>query len=193
MPRNGTGTVRTRRDRPVEHGKPGQVPVCGMASLGRMESTGGLRRAAPLACARQGRARPADRDRGRGDDAETARRPNRGGVREGVTKRGRVHPTRPPRGFSIDPRLCKGVAKGSFDSPDQVVGYRITWRSRDGWTERFNATDLGADMRLKELRNGWTHDARSESLAVQECTRAWRTARRSSPTPGTAACESLHA
>ena len=60
------------------------------------------------------------------------------------------------------------MAKGSFDSPDQVVGYRITWRSRDGWTERFNATDLGADMRLKELRNGWTHDAQSESLAVQE-------------------------
>ena len=44
-------------------------------------------------------------------------------------------------GFSIDPRLRKGAARDSFDSPDQVVGYRITWRSRDGWTERFNASD----------------------------------------------------
>lgn len=73
-------------------------------------------------------------------------------------------------GFGIDPRLRKGVTKGSFDSPAQVVGYRITWRGADGWTERFNAADLGSDMRLRELRNGWMHDARSESLAVQE----WR-------------------
>lgn len=80
-------------------------------------------------------------------------------------------------GFSIDPHLRKGAARDSFDSPDQVVGYRITWRSRDGWTERFNATDLGADMRLKELRNGWTHDARSESLAVQE----WRASMENRP------------
>ena len=112
MPRNGTGTVRTRRDRPVEHGKPGQVPVRGMAALGRMESTGGLRRAAPLACARQGRARPANRDRGRGDDAETARRPDRGGVREGVPQRGRVHPTRPPRGLQHRPASAQGRGQG---------------------------------------------------------------------------------
>lgn len=80
-------------------------------------------------------------------------------------------------GFSIDPRLRKGAARDSFDSPDQVVGYRITWRSRDGWTERFNASDLGQDMRLKELRDGWTHDARSESLAVQE----WRASMENRP------------
>ena len=42
-------------------------------------------------------------------------------------------------GFSIDPRLRKGTAKDSFTDPGQVVGYRITWRSTDGWTERFNA------------------------------------------------------
>lgn len=80
-------------------------------------------------------------------------------------------------GFSIDPRLRKGVSRGSFDSPCQVVGYRITWRSADGWTERFNATDLGSDMRLKELRDGWTHDARSEALAVQE----WRASMENRP------------
>ena len=141
-----------------------------------MESTGGLRRAAPLACARRGRARPANRGRGRGDDAETARRPDRGGVREGVTERGRVHPTRAPRGVQHRPASVQG-RRDSFDSPDQVVGYRITWRSRDGWTERFNATDLGADMRLKELRNGWTHDAPIQSLAVQE----WRASMENRP------------
>ncbi|MFR4785336.1 MAG: relaxase/mobilization nuclease domain-containing protein [Bifidobacterium adolescentis] len=79
---------------------------------------------------------------------------------------------------SASTRVCaRGAARDSFDSPDQVVGYRITWRSRDGWTERFNATDLGADMRLKELRDGWTHDARSESLAVQE----WRASMENRP------------
>ena len=112
MPRNGTGTSRTRRDRPVEHGKPGQVQVCGMAALGRMESTGGLRRAAPLACARRGRTRPADRGRGRGDDAETACRPSRGGVREGVTERGRVHTPRPARGLQHRPASTQGRGEG---------------------------------------------------------------------------------
>ena len=37
-------------------------------------------------------------------------------------------------GFSIDPRLRKGTAKDSFTDPGQVVGYRITWHSTDGWT-----------------------------------------------------------
>ena len=177
MPRDGAGTSRARRAGSVEHGGRRQVQVRGMAPLGRMEGAGGLRRAAPLVCARQGRARPADRRCGRGDDAETARRPDRGGVREGVPQRGRVHPARAPRGFQHRPRLRKGAARDSFDSPDQVVGYRITWRSRDGWTERFNASDLGQDMRLKELRDGWTHDARSESLAVQE----WRASMENRP------------
>ena len=71
-------------------------------------------------------------------------------------------------GFNIDPHLRKGVSKDSFKSPSQVVGYRITWHSADGWTERFNAADLGPDMRLRELRNTWIHDQRSEALAVQE-------------------------
>ena len=80
-------------------------------------------------------------------------------------------------GFSIDPRLRKGVTRESFDSPGQVVGYRITWRSTDGWTERFNATDLGSDMRLRKLRGEWIHDARSEALAVQE----WRASMENRP------------
>ena len=64
-------------------------------------------------------------------------------------------------GFSIDPRLRKGTAKDSFTDPGQVVGYRITWRSTDGWTERFNAFELGDDMRLKRLRDDWADDALS--------------------------------
>lgn len=80
-------------------------------------------------------------------------------------------------GFSIDPRLRKGVTRESFDSPGQVVGYRITWHSSDGWTERFNATDLGPDMRLRKLRGEWIHDARSEALAVQE----WRASMENRP------------
>ena len=80
-------------------------------------------------------------------------------------------------GFSIDPRLRKGTAKDSFTDPGQVVGYRITWRSSDGWTERFNAFELGDDMRLKRLRDDWADDARSRSLAVQE----WRAAMENRP------------
>ena len=80
-------------------------------------------------------------------------------------------------GFSIDPRLRRGAAKTSFTDPGQVVGYRITWRSSDGWTERFNAFELGDDMRLKRLRDDWADDARSRSLAVQE----WRAAMENRP------------
>ena len=80
-------------------------------------------------------------------------------------------------GFSIDPRLRRGTAKDSFTDPGQVVGYRITWRSTDGWTERFNAFELGDDMRLKRLRDDWVDDARSRALAVQE----WRAAMENRP------------
>ena len=80
-------------------------------------------------------------------------------------------------GFSIDPRLRRGTAKDSFTDPGQVVGYRITWHSTDGWTERFNAFELGDDMRLKRLRDDWADDARSRSLAVQE----WRAAMENRP------------
>ena len=80
-------------------------------------------------------------------------------------------------GFSIDPRLRRGTAKDSFTDHGQVVGYRITWRSTDGWTERFNAFELGDDMRLKRLRDDWADDARSRALAVQE----WRAAMENRP------------
>lgn len=70
-------------------------------------------------------------------------------------------------GLMIDPRLRKGVGKGSFTSPDQVVGYRITWRSSDGWKETINAYSMGDGMTLKQLRRGW-HG--SGSAAVRE----WR-------------------
>ncbi|OZG59892.1 relaxase [Bifidobacterium lemurum] len=80
-------------------------------------------------------------------------------------------------GFNIDPRLRKGVAKGSFDAPEQVVGYRITWRSEDGWTERFSAFDLGDDLRLASLRQDWMRDPRSKALAVQE----WRASMENRP------------
>ena len=80
-------------------------------------------------------------------------------------------------GFSIDPRLRRGTAKDSFTDPGQVAGYRITWHSTDGWTERFNAFELGDDMRLKRLRDDWADDARSRSLAVQE----WRAAMENRP------------
>lgn len=72
-------------------------------------------------------------------------------------------------GLMIDPRLRKGVRKGGFTSPDQVVGYRITWRSSDGWKESINAFSMGSGMTLKQLRQGW-HG--SDSAAVRE----WRAA-----------------
>lgn len=75
-------------------------------------------------------------------------------------------------GLNIDPRLRKGVAKGTFGRREQVVGYTITWRSADGWTERVNATALGSGMRLKELRESWGDGPNDSNLAVQE----WRAA-----------------
>lgn len=75
-------------------------------------------------------------------------------------------------GLSIDPRLRKGVGKGSFTARGQVVGYTVTWRSADGWRERLGATDLGPDMRLRELRKNWSDNPNDSNLAVLE----WRAA-----------------
>ena len=75
-------------------------------------------------------------------------------------------------GLNIDPRLRKGVGRGSFTERSQVVGYTVTWRSADGWRERLNATDLGPDMRLRELRKTWSDNPNDSSLAVAE----WRAA-----------------
>ena len=75
-------------------------------------------------------------------------------------------------GLSIDPRLRKGTGKGSFTERGQVVGYTVTWRSRDGWRERLSATDLGPDMRLRELRKAWSDNPNDSNLAVAE----WRAA-----------------
>lgn len=75
-------------------------------------------------------------------------------------------------GLSIDPRLRKGVGKGTFTDRGQVVGYTVTWRSADGWHERLNATDLGPDMRLRELRKHWSGNPNDSNLAVME----WRAA-----------------
>lgn len=71
-------------------------------------------------------------------------------------------------GLNIDPRLRKGVGKESFTQRSQIVGYTVTWRSRDGWTERLSATDLGPDMRLKELRRTWSTNPNDSNLAVME-------------------------
>ena len=139
MPRDGAGTSRARRAGSVEHGGRRQVQVRGMAPLGRMEGAGELRRAAPLVCARQGRARPADRRCGRGDDAETARRPDRGGVREGVPQRGRVHPARAPRGFQHRPASAQGRGQGfvRFAGPGGRIPDHLAQQGRlDGTVQR---------------------------------------------------------
>lgn len=80
-------------------------------------------------------------------------------------------------GLNIDPRLRRGTVRGDFRDPDQVVGYTVTWRSRDGWRVRLNATSLGSDMRLKEIRKRWAHDPRSQALAVAE----WRASMENRP------------
>ena len=98
----------------VEHGKPGQVPVCGMASLGRMESTGGLRRAAPLVMRSTGTSASGGSPT---VAAETMPKQHVGRIVEACAKASRSEDEFIRRvrreGFSIDPRLCKGVAKGS--------------------------------------------------------------------------------
>jgi hypothetical protein len=75
-------------------------------------------------------------------------------------------------GLNIDPRLKKGVHKGEFDSPDQVVGYTVTWRGSDGWRERISGYALGREYTLKRLRSSWRDDRRDQELAVRE----WRAA-----------------
>ena len=98
-------------------------------------------------------------------------------MRQGVAQRGRVHPPHTQGRLLHRPPAVQGTTKTSFTDPSQVVGYRITWHSADGWTERFNAFELGDDMRLKQLRAIWSDDARSRSLAVQE----WRAAMENRP------------
>lgn len=71
-------------------------------------------------------------------------------------------------GLIIDPRLKKGVRKGDFTDASQVVGYTITWKSADGWRQRFNAYDLGKELTLKQLRRRWAADPRSTRLAALE-------------------------
>lgn len=75
-------------------------------------------------------------------------------------------------GLNIDPRLKKGVKKGGFDSPDQVVGYTVTWRGADGWREKVSGYALGREYTLKQLRASWHTDPRDRTLAVRE----WRAA-----------------
>jgi hypothetical protein len=73
-------------------------------------------------------------------------------------------------GLAIDPRLRKGVSRNEFRSADQAVGYTVTWRGADGWSERVSGYALGRDMTLKRLRAGWTSSLRNDALAAQE----WR-------------------
>lgn len=80
-------------------------------------------------------------------------------------------------GVQIDPFLRKGTGRDTFDKPSQVTGYRITWRSDDGWTERFNTKDLGTGFRLKQLREHWRHDPHEDALAVLE----WKAAMENKP------------
>ena len=71
-------------------------------------------------------------------------------------------------GLMIDPRLKKGVRKGDFTDASQVVGYTITWKSADGWRQRFNAYDLGKELTFKQLRRHWAADPHSTHLAALE-------------------------
>lgn len=71
-------------------------------------------------------------------------------------------------GFQIDPFLRKGTTKDMFNSITQVTGYRITWRSKDGWTERFNAHDLGSELRLKALRKQWRTTPQDQHMSIAE-------------------------
>ena len=80
-------------------------------------------------------------------------------------------------GLMIDPFLRRGTSKDDFRNPDQVTGYRITWRGTDGWVERIGAKDLSDGLRLKALRKTWMSDPRSDVLAVQE----WRASMENRP------------
>ncbi|ATU20619.1 relaxase [Bifidobacterium choerinum] len=80
-------------------------------------------------------------------------------------------------GLQIDPFLRKGTGRDDFRSPGQVTGYRITWRSSNDWTERFNTKDLGDGFRLKTLRAHWRHDPHEDALAVLE----WKAAMENRP------------
>ena len=80
-------------------------------------------------------------------------------------------------GLMIDPFLRRGTSKDDFRNPNQVTGYRITWRSTDGWVERIGAKDLSDGLRLKALRKTWMSDPRSDVLAVQE----WRASMENRP------------
>lgn len=80
-------------------------------------------------------------------------------------------------GLQIDPFLRKGTNTDAFQSPMQVTGYRITWRSSNGWTERCNTKDLGDGFRLKALREHWRHGPHEDALAVLE----WKAAMENMP------------
>ena len=59
------------------------------------------------------------------------------------------------------------------------TGTRVSWQYGQWrqWAEWKARNELGDDMRLKRLRDGWADDARSRSLAVQE----WRAAMENRP------------
>ena len=64
-------------------------------------------------------------------------------------------------GLMIDPFFRRGAGKDDFRNPNQVTGYRITWRSADGWVERIGAKDLSDGLRLKALRKAWMSDLKA--------------------------------
>lgn len=91
MQADGEDTPRTGRARTLRHRHARQLAVRAMASMGRMEGAKRVRRRRGMGCVGRQREKPARHGGRRLNDAAPACRPDRGGVRQGIAQRGRVH------------------------------------------------------------------------------------------------------
>lgn len=71
-------------------------------------------------------------------------------------------------GLMINPRFRKGTTQQTLTDPRQIIGYTVTWRSKDGWVQRVSGHQLGDDMRIKNLRTLWQQNDKSREKSVNE-------------------------
>ncbi|RGL04021.1 hypothetical protein DXC85_05355 [Bifidobacterium longum] len=117
MQADGEDAPRTGRARTLRHRHARQLAVRAMASMGRMEGAKRVRRRRGMGCVGRQREKPARHGGRRLNDAAPACRPDRGGVRQGIAQRGRVHTPRAQGRLLHRPQAAQGNRQNLVHRP----------------------------------------------------------------------------
>lgn len=144
MQADGKDAPRTGRARTLRYRHARQLAVWAMASMGRMEGAKRVRRRRGMGCVGRQREKPARHGGRRLNDATPIHRPNRGGVRQGIAQRGRVHTPRAQGRLLHRPRAAQGNRQRLVHRPRpwSATGSRGAARTggRNGSTPSSSAT-----------------------------------------------------